>query len=361
MIRATFGELMSRLRAEGVATDDDVAAVRTALRASDDAEMPVYLRALVGFGAWIATILLVAFFYALRLLDDKTTAVIFGVVLIGGAAWLRRRSRGEFTRHAAVAASFAGQGLILTAIEMFSPRDAVPFIAAALMSLVMIVLMPDVLHRFVSAVILVGSVAAALVAVNASHALDIAALMAVVALAWVWRVDVHRRSDDLTEMFTPVGYGLAIGLFGLCLFGAFYSMVEGARTHAPNFGALTTYGVGLMLSALVLVILREHDTTPSGFAGVTMLVIIALFAALTLKSPGIICGAGMLILGFDRKNIALMELATAFLIVFGAANYYSLNLTLLEKSGVLVASGVLLIVARAFVARLPGARAEASS
>lgn len=359
-MRQTMGELMARLRAEGLATDGDTEAVRSALAAGEHEEMPIYLRTLVGLGAWVATILLIAFFYALHLLDDARSAIVFGVVLVGGAAWLRRRSSGDFTRHAAVAASFAGQGLILMAVEMLWRHDAVPFVVAALMSIVLIVLFPDPLHRFISAAIAVGATAAALVALHVSHALDITALMTVVACAWVWRVDLRNRSDDLTEMLAPVGYGLAVGLFGLCLFGTFYSMIGGARDHAPAFGAVTTDGIAVVLAVYVMAILREHDTSPSSVAGATILIIIALFAALTLKSPGILIGVSILILGFDRRNLILIELATAFLIVFGAANYYNVDLTLLEKSGILVASGVLCLLARVLLSRRPLARVEAA-
>jgi len=315
-LHTSFAELMARLRADGVATDADAEAVRVALSASLDDDMPMYLRVLVGLGAWVATILLIGFFFALRLLDDRNAALAFGAVLIAGATWFRRRAGGDFTRNAAVAASFAGQGVIVIALGNHFSSDAPPFIAAALLSAVMFVLMPDVLHRFLSALICVGATATALVILRASHALDITALSTVVVSAWVWRGDVKRRSDELYEMLVPVGYGLAVGLFGLCLFGAFFAVV-GGNSHAPAFGVITTDGVAVALSALVLVILREHETSPSGVAGLTILVVIAVFAMLTAKSPGIIIGVAMLLLGFDRKNLILIELATAFLVVFG--------------------------------------------
>lgn len=358
-MRMTMAELMARLRAEGVASADDAEAVRAALGAGGEEEMPMYLRTLVGLGAWVATILLMAFFFALHLLDDKGAALVFGVVLIGGATWLRRRSGGDFTRHAAVAASFAGQGLIVSAVDLVSQNDGTPFIAAVLISVVMIIVMPDPLHRFVSATIAVGATAAALAALHVDHALDVTALITVLVSALVWRVGLVDRSDALTEMLTPVGYGLAIGLFGVCLFSAFFSMVDSGRGQAPGLSAVTTDGVAVMFAIFVMAILREHDTSPSTPASATMLVIIAIFAALTLKSPGIICGAAMLVLGFDRRNLVLIELATTYLIVFGAANYYNLNLTLLEKSGILVASGALCLVARLLLVKLTGTREEA--
>jgi uncharacterized membrane protein len=48
-----------------------------------------------------------------------------------------------------------------------------------------------------------------------------------------------------------------------------------------------------------------------------------------------------------------------FLLVFGSAYYYSLNLTLLEKSGVLAGSGVLLLAIRQRIA--PGESHESAA
>ena len=57
----------------------------------------------------------------------------------------------------------------------------------------------------------------------------------------------------------------------------------------------------------------------------------------------------MLALGFDRRARALIGLSTVFFLTFGAAYYYGLNLTLLQKSGILAASGAFCLMASAFV------------
>ena len=63
-------------------------------------------------------------------------------------------------------------------------------------------------------------------------------------------------------------------------------------------------------------------------------------------------------LGFDRRNPLLIELAVAYLLVFGAMYYYSLDLTLLEKSGILVGSGALCLAVRALLGAPRAARSE---
>ena len=58
----------------------------------------------------------------------------------------------------------------------------------------------------------------------------------------------------------------------------------------------------------------------------------------------------MLFRSFDRRNRVLLGLAIVFLLVFGSMYYYSLHLTLLEKSAVLAGSGALLLAIRQRIA-----------
>ena len=57
----------------------------------------------------------------------------------------------------------------------------------------------------------------------------------------------------------------------------------------------------------------------------------------------------MLILGFDRRARSLIALSILFFLAFGTAYYYGLHLTLLQKSGILAASGVFCLIASLFV------------
>jgi uncharacterized membrane protein len=74
-----------------------------------------------------------------------------------------------------------------------------------------------------------------------------------------------------------------------------------------------------------------------------------LLGLLTLSTPGLIAAVAVLTLGFDRRNRILIGIAAVFLVKFASVYYYSLRMTLLAKSVVLVASGVLLLAARAYV------------
>jgi len=115
-------------------------------------------------------------------------------------------------------------------------------------------------------------------------------------------------------------------------------------------GPGTTVGITLAFMALVWKIIDEHGTSHSSGQSFAALAGVAALGAGALSSPGIVAGAATLVLAFDRRNRVLLGLAVIFLLVFGSAYYYSLGLTLLQKSGVLVGSGFLLIAIRQRIA-----------
>jgi uncharacterized membrane protein len=56
-------------------------------------------------------------------------------------------------------------------------------------------------------------------------------------------------------------------------------------------------------------------------------------------------------LGAHRRNALLFGLASLFLVFFGSHFYYTLSMSLLAKSGVLLGSGLLMLALRLPLAR----------
>lgn len=68
-----------------------------------------------------------------------------------------------------------------------------------------------------------------------------------------------------------------------------------------------------------------------------------------LSDPGILLALGLLILGYATHRSAHVVLGLLFAIGFGIRFYYALDLTLLEKSAILVASGLVLLASAGFI------------
>jgi uncharacterized protein DUF4401 len=356
-MRLTLRAVLDRLRAEGLATADMEGDVRAALGKSMHEEIPWYLRTLVGIGAWTATGFLLAFLLLIAGLRDEIARMVAGALIVAAAVWVRRETRAEFVKQSAVAASLAGLGLILAGIGELSRSATVVGSTAVVLAVVLARLMPDRVHRFLMAILGAEALIFAMVD-TIPYGFDLAVLAIVALTGYVWRAGVRHRSDEVAEMLEPVSYGLVVALFGALLFSATSRLgaqltreMSLGQSRVAALGPLTTIGITLALIALIWSIDEEHGTSHTSGASFAALTGAAALGAGSLYSPGIVAGVAGLMLAFDRRNSVLLGMAVVFLLVFGSVYYYNLDLTLLEKSGVLAGSGLLLLAIRSRIAR----------
>ena len=351
-MRLTIGEISERVVAEGLAGPAEVDALRGTFVREAEEDIPWYMRAAVGAGAWAATAFLLVFLFGLRVLEGDATRIVLGIVLVAGALWARREASAEFMRQASVATSLAGQGLIIVGTGEITDSGVIAGLVGLMLSVAMIVLMADRVHRFLTTLIAAACAAALLLDLGWGAGLEVLAVCLAALTALVWRVGVRERSMATGETAEPVGYGLIVALFALLLYSAATDgKISPLHDDTAGVGTMTALVMGAMLIALVVAILKEHESSPTAPTSLLILGAIVLLAAVTRTSPGIIAGVAVLVVGFDRRNPLLIGMAALFLTVFGSVYYYSLSMTLIEKAGVLAASGMVLLGARAVIAR----------
>src|SRR5690606_27206593 len=101
-------EVVAGLRSEGRLTDA-AAARADALLEQFEAVQPWYVRAMVGFGAWIASLFVIGGVAGLSVAVGGVT--LLGLGLFAAAVALRRNSDNDFIVQASLAASLAGQAM----------------------------------------------------------------------------------------------------------------------------------------------------------------------------------------------------------------------------------------------------------
>jgi uncharacterized protein DUF4401 len=371
-MHVTVADVLNQLVAEGLAPPESIEKARAALQGADDASPPWFARVIAGFAAWVATGFLIGFLVITKIVDERMSAIIVGAILVVATVYVRRTANAEeeFKRQLTFAGSLAGQVLVIVGVGGETKSAALAGLVALVMSLALIPLVPDQAHRFMSG--LIGSIAA-FAAMADLHLVwtlgnvgplgsfvvrgsDVAAFAIVGVAAYVWRIGIRERSRELAEMLEPVGYGVIAGVFAVLLFSSIFAVADdlvrgpqSTRVNAWHLGPLTTVGITAALIALELAIFSEQRVKPRAEAMTMTVGATALLGVLTLSTPGIMAAIAVLALGFDRRNRILIGLAIVFLVHFASVYYYSLRMTLLEKSIVLVASGMLLLAARAYI------------
>lgn len=334
----TLTQVLRQVGIEGLLDPESVSRLAAIGHEGERDAAPWFVRVLVGIGAWIAAAFLVLFLFALNLVDADSTAVFTGVVLLGLSFWMRRSSRSDFLHQLALALWLVGQ--ILTVFGVGSLTDSVPAAAAAslLAQGATILRFPDAVARFLATGFAVASLAALLVEAEIPFSIDLALLAAALPAGYLWWRRPAALASPYAEAVGPVGYGLVVSAF-LLLLTTFGDPFERGGVGLVAASGLTA---GVLAIALALMSPRPRIAVLGG---------ILILGAATVSAPGVMAGVGALLLAFRAGDRVLMGMAWVFLAVFLTGYYYDLEITLLEKSGLLAASGAVLLALREIVRR----------
>lgn len=159
------------------------------------------------------------------------------------------------------------------------------------------------------------------------------------ALAWLRQLD-ERRLQDFTA---PLGYGLTLALvYAEANLASRVWTAERAAVPASAGEALAAAVLALVVSALA----RRAGWRPGEHRSLMAIAAALAVGAASFKAPGVASGLMIVLLGFAAANRLVLGLGIAALLFYLSSYYYLLEATLLVKSGVLTATGVVLLAVR---------------
>jgi hypothetical protein len=338
---------------------------------SGEAHPAWFVRVLVGFGAWVSALLFALAAGASGIAKTPESLGVLGLLAFAGGVVLRRAARGEFPVQLALAASIGGRMMVYGSVFNHGEGPAA-WCVALVLEAVGLAAYPDVVGRFVATL---GLCVAAFGLGDALHLPVLSRQVLILSLAasatWIWLREPTLLAARAAPFQRPVGFGLVVALMGALLVDL-WKRPDGQQWHFSLIAA--------GLTALLLVVEREvlretlahhrrvlgyriaaprnkgptapapPETRALVYAGTLAL------GALGQLAPGLMGALLVMALGAHRRNRLLFGMAALFLAFFGSHFYYSLGLTLLAKSGVLFASGLVCLALR-----LPLARAAEES
>jgi MFS family permease len=329
---------------------------RAALVQAAREDTPWYLRVLIGGAAWFtASFLLGAVLGLVALaLGDRVdaAAILLGLGMMPAGVWLRMEARNELSRQFALVLVMCGQVLLVGGLGAISESTTVAAGVVVVTCVVLIVVFDDAVYRFGATLTAIGAGLVLAFDWHVPYALGLATAVVACLPLIVWRVPalqaVHRVLD-------PVAWASAVGLCALLTTQTIIDAVTGPAGQPPEFlrllmptpWPLAALFVGLQVW-LALQVAREHDVAPTDPAPIGAIAAIVTIGLLTLSTPAISGALLLMVLAFDRRRTGLFGLAAAFLVGFLGLYYYSLAMTLLQKSGILLASGTVCLAAAAF-------------
>jgi hypothetical protein len=318
---------------------------------------PWYIRTMLGVAGWVGAMFLLGFVGAAFSLVVKSTAAAFllGSALCAAAVMLYRvRPNSDFVNQFALAVSIAGQALICVGLgQFFSSDTAAIALLIAVLEVVLFLLIPNFLHRVLSA----GAGAGALVvALSMWGFYPYMQALVFAAFSWAW---LHEFGFPARHaQIRALGYGLTLLVLAELAMrssmGSWRSWV--GRDGMAIIGGPASFWIGAALVGTITLwvvwkLLVRQGTAISQAPGYASLAGAVLIALISVKAPGVGITVTMLLLGFANANRVLTGLGILSLLAYWSYYYYSLEFTLLEKSAVLICAGLALIAARLAMAR----------
>jgi hypothetical protein len=327
------------------------------------AHTPWYIRTMLGIAGWIGAIFLLGFFLGAfsLVMDSPMVALILGGALVAAAAFVFRHwPNADFAGQFGLAVSIAGQALVVMGLgHLLLPRDALVALVFAVVQAGLFVLIPNFLHRIL---VSASATAAGVYALGFWGFFPYTQPLVFAAFAWVW---VHEFSyPGRGAQLRALGYGLALlVIYGLVVYtatGSWRAVGIGGAIAEPVGGAIG-FWIGDALTGAVMIwlvwkLLARQGIAPAEGAGLAALGGAVLAALISLKAPGLAITVAILLIGFANGNRVLFGLGVLSLLAYWSYYYYSLEITLLQKSALLACAGIALIGARmAMIRRWPAA------
>jgi len=320
---------------------------------------PWYVKAMLGISAWLSMIFIIIFLVTSKLVQSEEAAIIFGIILVPLACLIRAKSESEFQKQISLAISMAGQTLLYIGIVASNHNaEASGILTAAffalIISLVLIKVYQDKIHRFISTFIMIGAITVIIERLHIPFMYN-ALPFFISALAVYLTVNEQAfLQKNWSAILRPVQYGLLFSLLFIFLpTNSFLARELSLFSHLH----LSTIGVGITLLYLEYIILQKIGLTVFNKTSMTIFNASILFVIATLPAPGIITSFLVILLGCASGEKVLKGAGTVFLVWYISNYYYFMNISLLEKSISLISTGAVLLTTRYIIKHWRGNQA----
>ena len=345
----TVPGLLARLQSEGQLDDMEKASefIRK-LHTGDDP--PLYLRALIGIGAFISSLFLIGFLYVSELIDEDGPFLVWGLVFIAAAfglwKWSQKEGEASFrnTFIAVLSFTWMAVGKFLFVAEFTEAYDEWGIFGGLLLVTAATYFVYQLtIDRFLSCLGVCCALTAAIIEVDGGPGVIIAMGLCICGLAALQAsLAAYLLSGRVTRKFLPMAYALVGGL----TVNVFLLTMEGPRLEERT-GFPFVLVLGLLLAAGLIALMVRAAGGRRVFRSPRLLAaLLAILAGAFFISPGILLGVCLLVYGYGHHDRLLTAFGGLVVPVFLFHWYYDMELTLTEKSAVLVGSGLAMLAGR---------------
>jgi uncharacterized membrane protein len=311
---------------------------------TEEAQSPWYIKLLLAIGGWLAALFFFGFF-ALGLLDLAEHTIVRSFISLGllaGAYFILKAPKSEFFEHIGLAVSLTGQALLIwTLFEQLEVDDAFFWLVLTLLQMMLAWYMPSYLHRVFSA-FAAAYAFSVFMAIIALPALFSSVIM--MACAWLWLHEFQVK--QYIQRLRAVAYGLTMALITIKSSNDLLWLWQAQKASADLSYLTQWFDEGLNCLVLLYVtwhLLKRYHFTISSSTAISALCATSLIGLVSMQAPGISAGMMLIVLSFAASHRVLMGIGVMTSLFYISKYYYSLELTLSEKSLSLALVGIVLL------------------
>nr|WP_321458255.1 DUF4401 domain-containing protein [uncultured Cohaesibacter sp.] len=361
---------LSYLRQSGQAEKHQLAEIGRdilVIKTRQSEEVPIYLRALSAIGAVISGALFLYLLFLFGLFGiDKISLSINGLVFIALSALLHARGlrkenlgRDFYIQLALTLLQVGKFALVAGLVQVIQDAFDISWIwtLSVILGLVMVIsyfAFPSRIERFVSAFSFLFSLWVCLLIESPKSMellfFDFLLVAHLLLLAAFLRWPIVRQR--LTSFYDAllISLCLAIGLIESFISVGHPSWLDMPSQMQALMGFGYQWSVQISLAVALIILIFWVSGGKGAMAREPILISVVGIVALALLSDGgILLALGLMILGFATHRPGQTVLGLMFALVFGFLYYYMLDLTLMQKAIILVASGLILLLGSGYI------------
>ena len=351
MTKYSAANLLEKLGSKGFMTEQEVSDF--VIGQQQEKEMPLYLRALVGVGAFIASLCFIGFLSAADIIDytDEAALIVWGLIFVAGAIGLQRtadhdnRAKHSFFMQSSFTSMAVGKMLFVFGTGQVFHSEWGVTLGLLIITAITYPIYRMSIDRFLSSFavllsILVNILWDQYISGSREFLLNGFFLLQFTAAAILLTYSKIKR--DYIPLSYAFAFSLCASILFLALYGEFGYWWHKELIHPAFIDVVLTGGL-VALFAWAAGGIEKLKTEPLLLASVGT-VLLGLISA-----PGILLTIGLMVLGYAKHETLLIIAGALLMPVFLCLYYYNLDISLLEKSGVLIASGIVLLAARLYL------------
>lgn len=352
MTKYHAADLLNTLADKGL-TERNQALSDFIISQQQEMELPLYLRALIGVGAFIASLCFIGFLGAAEIISfrNEIGLIIWGLIFVAGAIGLQLVAGQDNTvKHSFFMQSSFTSMAVGKTLFVFGTVSAMD--SGWGVSIATLIITGATYHiyrmsidRFLSSFALIFSILVNILwDQNVSGAREL--LFNGFFLLQIVGAAILLTHGKIKRDYIPLSYAFAFSLCASILFLASHAKFgywqHKELIHPAFVNAVLTGGLIALIGWAAGGIEKfKSEALVLASSGAVLLGLIS--------APGIILAIGLMILGYAKHEKLLITLGGLLTPIFLFLYYYNLDISLMHKSGILLGSGILLLAGRLYL------------